>query len=172
MTKLAIVTWPDERLTTRSDEVEVVDKDLQNFMNDMLQAMYQENGLGLSAVQVGVMKRVVVIDLGNGGRYKKKGDANPIFLINPRIIKSSKKLNSYKEGCLSFPNQFANIIRAKEVEIEYLDYHGEKQTLKAEGLLATCIQHEIDHLDGVVFVDHISKLKRNILLKKLTNFLK
>tara|TARA_B100002052_G_scaffold226153_1_gene208365 strand:- start:85 stop:513 length:429 start_codon:yes stop_codon:yes gene_type:complete len=131
-------------------------------MNDMLDTMYAANGIGLAAIQIGVPKNVVVIDL---NKDKKK---IPMFFVNPKITSKSKSLTKYEEGCLSIPNLFAEIERPSECEIQYLDYFGKEKTLKANGLLATCIQHEVDHLKGILFIDYLSKLKKDIILKKLS----
>ena len=129
-------------------------------MDDMLETMYAAPGIGLAAVQIGILKRVIVIDL---SKDEKK---NPLFIVNPEIIFKSKELVSYEEGCLSIPNQFAEIKRPSSCKISFLDYNGEKKEMSAEGLLATCIQHEIDHLNGILFIDHLSKLKKDLILKK------
>jgi len=131
-------------------------------MDDMLDTMYAANGIGLAAIQIGVPKNVVVIDL---NKDKKK---IPMFFVNPKITSKSKSLTKYEEGCLSIPNLFAEIERPSECEIQYLDYFGKEKTLKANGLLATCIQHEVDHLKGILFIDYLSKLKKDIILKKLS----
>ena len=174
MTILEIVTWPDKRLTETSIEVKEVTKEVQNFMDDMLETMYSVNGLGISAVQVGRMERIVTIDVEKGNsRYeseedlKKEHKPNPIFMVNPIILKEAKEPSTFNEGCLSFPDQYSKVTRPETVKIEYLDYNGKKQQMEAEGLLATCIQHEIDHLNGIVFIDHISRLKRSMIVKKL-----
>ena len=132
-------------------------------MDDMLETMYSANGIGLAAIQIGVPKNLIVIDL-----LTKEKKKNPMFFVNPKIIKKSSKMSKYEEGCLSIPNLFAEIQRPSECEIEYLDYEGNKTSLKATGLLATCIQHEMDHLKGILFIDYLSKLKRDIILKKLS----
>ena len=128
----------------------------------MLDTMYAANGIGLAAIQIGVPKNVVVIDL---NKDKKK---LPMFFVNPKITSKSKSLKKYEEGCLSIPNLFAEIERPSECEIQYLDYFGKEKTLTANGLLATCIQHEVDHLKGILFIDYLSKLKKDIILKKLS----
>ena len=131
-------------------------------MDDMLETMYAAPGIGLAAVQVGILKRLVVIDISKGEEEKK-----PIFLINPQIIHRSKKTSVYEEGCLSLPGQFAEIERPAECTIKYIDYNGKEKDLKADGLLATCIQHEVDHLNGILFIDYLSKLKKDMIIKKL-----
>ena len=125
--------------------------------------MYAAPGIGLAAIQVGIPKRIIVLDI-----EQKEGKKNPLFFINPEIIEKSKNLSTYEEGCLSVPDQFAEIDRPNKCEVEYLDYNGKKEILKAEGLLATCIQHEIDHLEGILFIDYLSKLKRSMIVKKLS----
>ena len=128
----------------------------------MVETMYSANGIGLAAIQIGIPKRIIVIDL------KIENKKNPLFFVNP-VIKNKDNLKStYEEGCLSVPNQFAEIDRPKKCDVEYLDYNGEKKILKAEGLLATCIQHEMDHLEGILFIDYLSKLKKSMIIKKLS----
>jgi peptide deformylase len=143
--------------------LEKVDDDLRTLMDDMLETMYNAPGIGLAAVQIGVLKRLVVIDLG-----KEEEEKNPLFLINPEVIYKSEKTSSYEEGCLSLPGQFAEIERPAECHLKYIDYFGKIKELKAEGLLSTCIQHEVDHLDGILFIDYLSKLKKTMIIKKLT----
>ena len=135
---------------------------IQKLMDDMLETMYAAPGIGLAAVQVGVLKRLVVIDIS-----KDKETKQPIFLINPQIIHQSKKTSVYEEGCLSLPGQFAEIERPAECNLKYIDYNGKEKELKADGLLATCIQHEVDHLNGILFIDYLSKLKKDMIIKKL-----
>ena len=157
-----ILTEPDKILRQISKPVEVVGNEEQNLMRDMLATMYEAKGIGLAAIQVGVPKRIIVIDL---NKDEKK---NPMYFVNP-IIKQKNSVNSiYEEGCLSVPNQFAEIERPNKCEVEYLDFNGNKQLLRADGLLATCIQHEIDHLEGILFIDYLSKLKKSMILKKLS----
>ena len=157
-----ILTEPDKILRQISQPVEVVGNEEQDLMRDMLETMYAARGIGLAAIQVGVPKRIIVLDL---NKDEKK---SPMYFINP-IIKQKNLINSiYEEGCLSVPNQFAEIERPNKCEVEYLDFNGNKQLLRADGLLATCIQHEIDHLEGILFIDYLSKLKKSIILKKLS----
>jgi len=158
-----ILVEPNKLLRQVSQPVEEVDKQIQKIMDDMLETMYSANGIGLAAIQIGVPKNLIVIDL-----LTKEKKKNPMFFVNPKIIKKSSKMSKYEEGCLSIPNLFAEIQRPSECEIEYLDYKGNKRSLKATGLLATCIQHEMDHLKGILFIDYLSKLKRDIILKKLS----
>jgi len=159
-----ILTEPDPILRQKSLEVKIFDKDLQNLMDDMLLTMYSAPGIGLAAIQVGIPKRVIVIDL---SREKEK--KNPIFFVNPKIISKSESWATYEEGCLSVPGQFAEIDRPDKCHIEFLDYNGKRQEMRIEGLLATCIQHEIDHLEGILFIDYLSKLKKSMIVKKLSN---
>ena len=129
----------------------------------MLETMYQANGIGLAAIQIGIPKRIIVIDLAKGEEKK-----NPMYFVNPVIKNKNQNLATYEEGCLSVPDQFAEVDRPSTCEVEYLDYHGEKKILKAEGLVATCIQHEMDHLQGILFIDYLSKLKKSMIIKKLS----
>ena len=157
-----IITEPNKLLREISLPVENVGKKEQQLMDDMLDTMYAANGIGLAAIQIGVPKNVVVIDL------NKDNKKLPMFFVNPKITSKSKSLKKYEEGCLSIPNLFAEIERPSECEIQYLDYFGKEKTLTANGLLATCIQHEVDHLKGILFIDYLSKLKKDIILKKLS----
>ena len=158
-----ILIEPDPILRQKSLEVKVVDKDLQNLMDDMLLTMYSAPGIGLAAIQVGIPKRVIVIDLS-----KEKEKKNPMFFVNPIIKNKNSDLSRYEEGCLSVPDQFAEVDRPSSCEVEYLDYNGKKNLLKTSGLLATCIQHEMDHLEGILFIDYLSKLKKSMIIKKLS----
>ena len=158
-----ILTEPNKILRQKSLSVEMVDKDLQNLMDDMLETMYAAPGIGLAAIQVGIPKRVIVLDIA-----QKEGTKEPIFLVNPEIIQKSENNLTYEEGCLSVPGQFAEIDRPDKCHIKYLDYHGQPKEIKAEGMLATCIQHEIDHLEGILFIDYLSKLKKSMIVKKLS----
>ncbi len=162
MAILPIITAPDPRLKVVSRHVDRVDDDLRRLMDDMLETMYDAPGIGLAAVQVGVPKRVIVIDIA-----EKEGVKNPLYLVNPEIVAEGDELAIYNEGCLSLPDQYAEVERPAEITVRYLDYQDEPRELHAEGLLATCIQHEMDHLEGILFVDHISNLKRNMILRKL-----
>ena len=158
-----ILTEPNKILREKSLSVENVDRDIQILMDDMLETMYAAPGIGLAAIQVGIPKRVIVLDI-----KQKEGQKNPIYLINPEIIEKSKNNSTYEEGCLSVPGQFAEIDRPDKCHVKYLDYYGEKKEIKAEGMLATCIQHEIDHLEGILFIDYLSKLKKTMIIKKLS----
>ncbi len=162
MSKRKIVIEPDPILRQKSEILEKVDDELRRLMDDMLETMYSAPGIGLAAVQVGILKRLVVIDIS-----KEKEKKHPLFLINPEIISKSKSTSIHEEGCLSLPGQFAEIERPAECQIKYIDYDGKKKEIKAKGLLSTCIQHEIDHLDGKLFIDYLSKLKKDMILKKL-----
>ncbi len=158
-----ILTEPDQLLRQISKPVKKVGKQEQKLMDDMLETMYSANGIGLAAIQIGVPKRIIVMDISKDENKKK-----PRYFVNP-VIKNKDILKStYEEGCLSVPNQFAEIDRPKNCDVEYLDYKGKKKLLKAEGLLATCIQHEIDHLEGILFIDYLSKLKKSMIIKKLS----
>jgi len=158
-----ILTEPNEILRKKSFPVDNVDKDLQILMDDMLETMYAAPGIGLAAIQVGIPKRVIVLDI-----EQKEGNKKPLFLVNPEIIQKSKNLSTYEEGCLSVPGQFAEIDRPDKCHVKYLDYYGEKKEINAEGMLATCIQHEMDHLEGILFIDYLSKLKKTMIIKKLS----
>ena len=158
-----IIIEPDPVLRKKSEMLETVDDELRALLDDMLETMYAAPGIGLAAVQVGILKRLIVIDIS-----KDKEKKNPLFLINPEIISLSKKTSVYEEGCLSLPGHFAEIERPAECKIKFIDYNGKEKELKATGLLATCIQHEVDHLNGVLFIDYLSKLKKDMILKKLT----
>ena len=162
MSQRKIVIEPDPILRKKSENLETVDDQLRGLLDDMLETMYSAPGIGLAAVQVGILKRAIVIDV---SRDKEK--KNPFFLINPEIIYKSKNTSIHEEGCLSLPGYFAEIERPAECQVKYIDYHGEKKEIKASGLLSTCIQHEIDHLNGVLFIDYLSKLKRDMIVKKL-----
>ena len=158
-----ILTEPNKLLRRISLPVEKVSKEEQLLMDDMLETMYFANGIGLAAIQIGVPKRIIVMDIS-----KEENKKEPRFFVNPVIKNKDIIKSTYEEGCLSVPNQFAEIDRPKKCDVEYLDYYGEKKILKAEGLLATCIQHEMDHLEGILFIDYLSKLKRSMIIKKLS----
>ena len=167
MSILNILKEPDPILRKKSTPVTIVDKSIKKLLHDMLETMYAAPGIGLAAAQVGVLKRVVVIDLAKDGEKK-----SPIFFVNPVITWKSDILEKKEEGCLSIPDYFAEIKRPNACHVKYLDQHGKEKQLKAEGLLATCIQHEIDHCDGILFIDYLSKLKRMFILKKLAKLKK
>ena len=163
MTIRKILTEPDQFLRQKSKKVEQVNDEIRTLMDDMLETMYNAPGIGLAAIQVGEPKRVIVIDLSREDEKK-----NPLYFINPEIIINSDNNAAYEEGCLSVPGQFAEISRPDKCKVKYLDYNGNEQILDAEGLLATCIQHEMDHLEGILFIDYLSKLKKNMIVKKLS----
>ena len=158
-----ILTEPNKLLRQVSKPVEKVSKNEQILMDNMLDTMYAANGIGLAAIQIGVPKRIIVMDLSKDPKRKE-----PRYFVNPVIKNKNLEKATYEEGCLSVPNQFAEIDRPKQCDVEYLDYNGKKQLLKADGLLATCIQHEMDHLEGILFIDYLSKLKRSMIVKKLS----
>ena len=168
-----ILTEPNKLLREKSLAVEKVDEDLQKLMNDMLETMYAAPGIGLAAIQVGVPKRVIVLDIGWRDKSESPNDEkqverkNPMYFVNPEIITKSTNNSTYVEGCLSVPGQFAEITRPDKCHVKYLDYYGQPKELVAEGMLATCIQHEIDHLEGILFIDYLSKLKKSMIVKKL-----
>ena len=162
MSQRKIVIEPDPILRKKSDDLKQVDNDLRKLLDDMLETMYAAPGIGLAAVQLGILKRLIVIDVS-----KDKDKKNPLFLINPEIIFKSDETSVFEEGCLSLPGYFAEIERPAQCQIKYIDYYGKKKELNASGLLATCIQHEIDHLNGILFIDYLSKLKKDMIIKKL-----
>ena len=163
MTVKTILTEPNPLLREISKEVKKVGKEEQKLMDDMLETMYSANGIGLAAIQIGVPKRIIVMDIS-----KTENKKEPRYFVNPKIKNKDISKSTYEEGCLSVPNQFAEIDRPKKCDVEYLDYNGEKKILHAEGLLATCIQHEMDHLEGILFIDYLSKLKKSMIIKKLS----
>ncbi|WP_375211232.1 peptide deformylase [Hyphococcus sp.] len=157
-----ILTAPDPRLREVSKPVAEVDDALRALMDDMLETMYDAPGIGLAAIQIGVPKRVIVMDLAG-----KDEEPEPRYFVNPEILDPSEEMSVYEVGCLSVPEFFDEVERPAKCRVKYLDYDGKEQILEAEGLLATCIQHEMDHLEGVLFIDHLSRLKRDRVLKKL-----
>ena len=169
-----ILTEPNKLLREKSLAVEGVDEDLQKLMDDMLETMYAAPGIGLAAIQVGVPKRVIVLDIGWRNKLESANDEkqvvrkNPMCFVNPEIITKSTNNSAYEEGCLSLPGQFAEIERPDKCRIKYLDYYGQPKELMAKDMLATCIQHEMDHLEGILFIDYLSKLKKSMIVKKLT----
>ena len=158
-----IITEPNKILRQKSLPVSQVGPEEQRLMDDMLDTMYNANGIGLAAIQIGVPKRIIVMDIS-----KNDEKNNPMYFVNPLIKDKVTETSTYEEGCLSVPNFFAEVNRPKKCKVEYLDYDGNKKILNAEGLLATCIQHEMDHLEGILFIDYLSKLKKNIIVKKLS----
>ena len=163
MTIRKILTEPDPFLRQKSQSVEKVDDTIRKIMDDMLETMYHAPGIGLAAIQIGIPKRIIVLDISKDPEKKE-----PMYFINPEKVYTSKDQATYEEGCLSVPGQFAEIDRPDKCHIKYLDYNGDSKELKAEGLSATCIQHEIDHLEGILFIDYLSKLKRSMITKKLS----
>jgi peptide deformylase len=158
-----ILTEPNKLLRQVSEPVVSVGDSEKQLMDDMLDTMYAANGIGLAAIQIGVPKRIIVMDISKDDKKKE-----PRYFVNPVIINKDPLEATYEEGCLSVPNQFAEINRPSKCEVEYLDYNGEKKILNAEGILATCIQHEMDHLEGILFIDYLSKLKKSMIIKKLS----
>ena len=163
MTVKEILIEPNKFLRQISKPVEKVTKDEQTLMDDMLDTMYAANGIGLAAIQIGIPKRIIVMDLSKDPDKKE-----PKYFVNPVIKNKNSEKSIYEEGCLSVPNQFAEIERPSKCDVEYLDYDGKKKLIHAEGLLATCIQHEMDHLEGILFIDYLSKLKKSMIIKKLS----
>ena len=163
MTIKTILTEPNKILRQVSLPVDKVGNEERKLMDDMLETMYEAKGIGLAAIQIGVPKRIIVMDIGN--REKEK---EPMYFVNPIIKNKNSEHSTYEEGCLSVPNQFAEVNRPSTCEIEFLDYNGNKKILNASGLLATCIQHEMDHLEGILFIDYLSKLKKMMIVKKLS----
>ncbi len=162
MAVLPIITAPDRRLKVKSTPVEVVDDDVRKLLDDMLETMHAAPGIGLSAVQVGVPKCLITVDVSRDDE-----DNAPLFLANPEIIEYSNEILTFSEGCLSLPDQFADLPRPEAIILDYLDYDGAQQQIQADGLLSRCIQHEMDHLLGRLFVDHMSAVKRSMILRKL-----
>ena len=163
MSVKTILTEPNKLLRQISKPVTKVGKEEQLLMDDMLETMYSANGIGLAAIQIGVPKRIIVMDIS-----KDENKKDPRYFVNPLIKNKDTLKSTYEEGCLSVPNQFAEIDRPSKCEVEYLDYYGNEKILKAEGLIATCIQHEMDHLEGILFIDYLSKLKKSMIIKKLS----
>ena len=157
-----ILTAPDPRLKAVSEPVSRVDAEIRTLVEDMIESMYAADGIGLAAIQIGVPKRILVLDID-----QRDGKKNPRAFINPKILWASEELATFEEGCLSVPEIWDEVERPAKIRAEYLDRDGKRQELEAEGLLATCLQHEMDHLDGVLFIDHLSKLKRSMALRKL-----
>ena len=163
MTVKTILTEPNKILRQISLTVKKIEKEEQILMDDMLETMYDAKGIGLAAIQIGIPKRIIVMDIS-----KDNEKNNPMYFVNPIIKNRNLNLSKYLEGCLSLPDQFAEVDRPSTCEVEYLDYNGNKKILKTNGLLSTCIQHEIDHLEGILFIDHLSKLKKSMIIKKLS----
>ncbi len=166
MAIMPILVTPHPCLKTKAEPVAAVDDAIRTLMDDMLETMYEAPGIGLAAPQVGVSKRVIVLDVAG-----KDEDPAPMCLANPEVIWESEDINTYEEGCLSVPSQYAEVKRPSCVKVRYIDRDNQAQEIDADGLLATCLQHEIDHLNGTLFIDHLSNLKRNMLLRKLKKHL-
>ena len=162
MAVLPIIVAPDPRLKQVAKPVEKVDAEVRRLMDDMLETMYKAPGIGLAAPQVGVLKRVIVVDIA-----REDEDPQPLRMANPELIEASDEDAVYNEGCLSLPEHYADVTRPAAIKVRYLDHENEIRELEADGLLATCIQHEMDHLEGILFVDHLTALKRNMILRKL-----
>lgn len=165
MALLPIIVAPDPRLKVKCEPVEEVTDEIRKLMADMLETMYDAPGIGLAAPQIGVAKCMIIVDVA-----KEEADPAPHQMINPKITWQSENLFNYEEGCLSLPEQYAEVKRPEEIRLSYTDLAGETQEIEASGLLATCIQHEMDHLEGVLFVDHVSKLRRDLILRKLRKY--
>ena len=163
MSVKTILIEPDKQLRQVSKPVKEVGREEKKLMDDMLDTMYAAPGIGLAAIQIGVPKRIIVMDIS-----REENKKEPLYFVNPVIKNKNLEKVTYEEGCLSVPDQFAEIERPNTCEVEYLDYEGKKQLLKADGLLATCIQHEMDHLEGILFIDYLSKLKKSMIIKKLS----
>ena len=163
MTHLSVIIAPDPRLKLKSEPVERVDVEVRQLMDDMFETMHAAPGIGLAAPQVGVTKRVIVIDVEKGEAARK-----PLKIANPELLWVSAETVTFEEGCLSLPDFFAEVTRPAAIRLRYLDHENETREIDAEGMLATCIQHEMDHLEGKLFVDHLSVLRRNIILRKLS----
>jgi len=163
MSQKSIIIEPDPLLRKKSNKLEKVDDETRKLLDDMLETMYAAPGIGLAAVQIGILRRCIVIDVS-----KQEEKKDPLILINPIITFQSKNTSTYEEGCLSIPNQFALVERPEKCKVKFLDYNGKESVLEAGGILSTCIQHEVDHLNGVLFIDHLSKLKKSLIEKKAT----
>lgn len=163
MALLPIITAPDPVLKTKAEPVTNIDGELVTLLDNMLETMYHSKGIGLAANQVGVLRRVLVMDV----EWRDGAPGKPLKLINPEIVWQGETLSTYNEGCLSFPGQFSDVRRPGSVQVRYLDVNGKPMILEADDLLATCVQHEIDHLDGITFVDHISRLKRDMIMRRM-----
>ncbi|MFT4158366.1 peptide deformylase [Shinella sp.] len=163
MTIKPLIILPDPILRQVSRPIETVDSEVKKLADDMLETMYDAPGIGLAAIQIGVARRMLVLDVSKDGEDKK-----PLVFINPEIVTASDARSVYEEGCLSIPDYYAEVERPASITVRHLDREGKEQMMEAEGLLATCLQHEIDHLNGVLFIDHISKLKREMVIRKFT----
>jgi peptide deformylase len=158
-----IIKLPDKRLRLKSEPVKRIDAGIRKLVDDLFETMYDAPGIGLAAIQIGIPKRVVTMDLS-----KKEEDHEPQVFINPEVIWKSDETSKYEEGCLSIPEYYEEVERSAKVKVKYLDLDGKAREIEASGLLATCLQHEIDHTDGILFIDHISKLKRDRVIKRFS----
>ncbi|HET7717510.1 MAG TPA: peptide deformylase [Bauldia sp.] len=166
MAPLDIIKLPDRKLRLVSDPVERIDDDLRRFADQMLETMYEAPGIGLAAIQVGVPRRIIVLDVAQ--REDETAERNPMVMINPEILALSDETVVREEGCLSIPEYFAEVERPAELRVRFLDREGRSREIEAKGVLATCVQHEVDHLNGKLFIDYLSKLKRDMVIKKFT----
>jgi peptide deformylase len=169
LARLPILIAPDPVLSAKAEKIARIDSDLRRLAGDMLETMYDAPGIGLAAPQVGVGLRLVVTDVADTDEGEEK---NPLVLVNPELVWTSEETRPYVEGCLSIPEQTAEVIRPDRVRVAYLDLDGKPREIEADGLLATCLQHELDHLDGILFIDHLTRLKRNMMLRKSTRIKK
>jgi len=167
MSKLEVLIAPDPRLSSKAKPIEIVDDSIRKFMDDMLETMYADHGVGLAANQVGVLKRIIVLDLQDDDDEERPKGFYPLFLANPEILETSEEMIEAEEGCLSVPGQRIPVTRPEKIKVRYLNYHNKIQEIKTGGWLARALQHEIDHLDGRLTFDHLSKLKKSIVLRKL-----
>jgi peptide deformylase len=164
MTVLLVIIAPDLILKKKAKAIKAVDNDVRKLMDDMLETMYHAEGIGLAATQIGDLRSVLVMDVAQ--REDDTASRDPIVMANPVITWTGEELNTYQEGCLSIPDLYGDVERPAEVKVTYLDRNGDEQKVHADGILATCLQHEIDHLNGILFTDHLSALKRNMIMKK------
>lgn len=167
MSKLEVLTAPDPRLSTKAKPIETVNDNVRKFMDDMLETMYADHGVGLAANQVGVLQRVIVLDLQDDDDEERPEGFYPLFLANPEILEKSKEMVEAEEGCLSVPGQKIPVTRPERIKVRFLNYHNKVQELETGGWLARALQHEIDHLDGKLTFDYLSKLKKSVVLRKL-----
>ena len=175
MTIRTILTVPDPRLREKCTPVDEVNDEVRELLDDMLETMYDAPGIGLAAIQIGVAKRCLVMDVTpsrGDGDTEQKSEKNPLYMVNPVITHTSDEMSDYEEGCLSVPEYYDVVERPARCTVKYLDYNGKEQVMDCEGMLATCVQHEIDHLDGGLFIDYLSRLKRDRVVRKFTKALK
>lgn len=172
MSKLEVLTAPDPRLSTKAKPVEAVNDNVRKFMDDMLETMYADHGIGLAANQVGVLQRIIVLDLQDDDDNERPKGFYPLFLANPEILEASEEMVEAEEGCLSVPGQRILVTRPEKIKVRFLNYHNKAQELETGGWLARALQHEIDHLDGKLTFDYLSKLKKSVVLRKLAKLKK